>query len=57
MEEKEGSKMKIDKKSLMRLIVRLASEGHIKSVKTLIRFGDQEREVSWWYPSKHNALT
>ena len=41
----EGVKGRLDKKSLMRIIQRLATQGQIKSIKTLLKFGKEEKEV------------
>lgn len=46
MEEAEtGQKTRVDKKSVKRIVERLAKRGHIKSVKTLIKYGKTQKEV------------
>ncbi len=45
MEEQEGMKTRFDKKSLMRIVDRLASKGKIKSFKTFIKCGSEQKQV------------
>ena len=41
----QGVQGRLDKKSLMRIIQRLATQGQIKSIKTLLKFGSEEKEL------------
>ena len=45
LEDKEGIKTKFDKKSLMRILMRLSEKGKLQLYRPRITFGEEEREV------------
>ena len=45
-EIEEGYKYKIDKKSMIRLIERLARSGQLQSIKTMVEVGGEMKQVS-----------
>ncbi|PSN39178.1 hypothetical protein C0J52_14051 [Blattella germanica] len=46
-EDKEGYNVKIDKKSLLRLLVKLSKDGHIKVIKIVLKGGEKEKMLSF----------
>ena len=46
VESKEGYNYRIDKKSMVRLIERLASGGQLRSIKNTIQVGEETKTVS-----------
>jgi hypothetical protein len=46
-EDKEGYNVKIDKKSLVRLLVKLSKDGHIKVIKIVLKGGTKEKVLSF----------
>ncbi|KAJ9600248.1 hypothetical protein L9F63_009473, partial [Diploptera punctata] len=46
-EDKEGYNVKIDKKSLLRLLVKLSKDGHIKVIKIVLKGGTKEKMLSF----------
>ncbi|PNF33520.1 hypothetical protein B7P43_G17638, partial [Cryptotermes secundus] len=46
-EDKEGYNVKIDKKSLVRLLVKLSKDGHVKVIKIVLKGGTKEKVLSF----------
>ena len=46
-EDKEGYTAKIDKKSLLRLLMKLSKDGHIKVIKITLKGGSKEKVLSF----------
>jgi hypothetical protein len=46
-EDKEGYTAKIDKKSLVRLLVKLSKDGHVKVIKIVLKGGAKEKVLSF----------
>ncbi|GFG28372.1 hypothetical protein Cfor_01748 [Coptotermes formosanus] len=46
-EDKEGYNVKIDKKSLVRLLVKLSRDGHVKVIKIVLKGGTKEKVLSF----------
>ncbi|XP_076321577.1 general transcription factor 3C polypeptide 1 [Tachypleus tridentatus] len=44
-EAQEGSLQKVDKKSMNRLIFRLAKDGYVRSIKTILKLGEQVKKL------------
>ena len=45
LEDKEGTKTKFDKKSLMRILMRLSEKGKLQLYRPRITVGEEEKEV------------
>jgi hypothetical protein len=46
-EDKEGYNVKMDKKSLIRLLVKLSKDGHVKVIKIVLKGGTKEKMLSF----------
>jgi hypothetical protein len=46
-EDKEGYNVKIDKKSLVRILVKLSKDGHVKVIKIVLKGGTKEKVLSF----------
>jgi hypothetical protein len=46
-EDKEGYNVKMDKKSLIRLLVKLSKDGHVKVIKIVLKGGTKEKILSF----------
>lgn len=44
-EAKDGDDHKVDRKSIFRLVKRLAKEGYVKYIQTILRHGDKEKKA------------
>jgi hypothetical protein len=46
-EEKEGYNVNMDKKSLIRLLMKLSKDGHVKVIKIVLKGGTKEKILSF----------
>jgi len=46
-EKKEGYNVKMDKKSLIRLLMKLTKDGHVKIIKIVLKGGTKEKILSF----------